>query len=52
MSYFVKLKTARGEQVIWGVDLERAFKESLTKPERGDEVGLSYDQTVRNSGLA
>jgi hypothetical protein len=40
MSYFVKLKTARGEQVIWGVDLERAFKESLTKPEHGDEVGL------------
>jgi len=40
MSYFLKLKTARGEQVIWGVDLERAFKESLTKPERGDEVGL------------
>jgi conjugative element/phage-associated large polyvalent protein len=40
MSYFVKLKTARGQQVLWGVDLERAFKESLTKPERGDEVGL------------
>jgi hypothetical protein len=40
MFYFVKLKTARGEQVIWGVDLERAFKESLTKPEPGDEVGL------------
>ena len=34
MSYFVKLKTARGETVVWGVDLERAFKESLTKPER------------------
>lgn len=40
MSYFVKLKTVRGDEVIWGVDLERAFKESLTKPERGDEVGL------------
>jgi Large polyvalent protein-associated domain 7 len=40
MSYFVKLETPRGERVIWGVDLERAFKESLTKPEAGDEVGL------------
>ena len=40
MSYFVKLETLRGERVIWGVDLERAFKESLTKPEAGDEVGL------------
>jgi putative DNA primase/helicase len=40
MSYFVNLETARGERTIWGVDLERAFKESLTKPEIGDEVGL------------
>ena len=40
MSYFVKLKTARGEQLVWGVDLERAIKESLTAPEHGDEVGL------------
>ena len=40
MSYFVKLETARGDRTIWGVDLERAFKESLTKPEIGDEVGL------------
>jgi hypothetical protein len=40
MSYFVKLESNRGERTIWGVDLERAFKESLTKPEIGDEVGL------------
>ena len=40
MSYFVKVETPRGERTIWGVDLERAFKESLTKPEVGDEVGL------------
>ncbi len=40
MSYFVKLETARGDRTIWGVDLERAFKESLTKPGIGDEVGL------------
>ena len=40
MSYFVKLETARGDRTIWGIDLERAFKESLTNPEAGDEVGL------------
>jgi hypothetical protein len=40
MSYFVKIETDRGDRVIWGVDLERAFKESLTKPEPGDAVGL------------
>jgi hypothetical protein len=40
MSYFVKLETPRGNRVIWGVDLERAFKESLTKPQVGDEAGL------------
>jgi putative DNA primase/helicase len=40
MSYFVKLETSRGDRVIWGVDLERAVKESLTKPGPGDEVGV------------
>ena len=40
MSYFVKLENERGDRTIWGVDLERAFKESLTKPDIGDEVGL------------
>jgi hypothetical protein len=40
MSYFVKLETPRGNRIIWGVDLERAFKESLTKPQVGEEVGL------------
>jgi Large polyvalent protein-associated domain 7 len=40
MSYFVKLETSRGERTIWGVDLERAFKESLTKPQAGAEVGI------------
>lgn len=40
MSYFVKLETPRGDKVIWGVDLERAVKESLSKPDIGDEVGL------------
>ena len=40
MSYFVKIETPRGERTIWGVDLERALRESLTRPEAGDEVGL------------
>jgi putative DNA primase/helicase len=40
MSYFVKVETARGDRAIWGVDLARAFKESLTQPEIGDEVGF------------
>jgi len=40
MSYYVKVETARGDRVVWGVDLERAVKESLTKPGVGEEVGL------------
>jgi hypothetical protein len=40
MSYFVKLETARGDRTIWGVDLERAVKESLTRSDIGDEVAL------------
>ena len=40
MSYFVKIETGQGERVIWGVDLERAMGESVTKPEAGDEIGL------------
>lgn len=48
MSYFVKLETARGERTIWGIDLERAFKESLTKPAAGDEAGL---RTVRQESV-
>ena len=40
MSYFVKLETPTGVREIWGVDLQRALKESLTNPKNGDEVGL------------
>jgi hypothetical protein len=40
MSYYAKLETAAGERTVWGVDLERAFKESLSKPAAGDLVGL------------
>lgn len=40
MSYFAKIETERGERTLWGVDLERAFKQSLTRPQIGDEIGL------------
>jgi len=49
MSYFVKVETPRGDRIIWGVDLERAFKESLSKPDIGDEVGL---RSVRQEAVA
>lgn len=40
LSYFVRLETATGEREIWGVDLERALKKSLTRPQVGDEIGV------------
>ena len=40
MSYFVKIETQRGDRTIWGVDLERAMKESLSRPQVGEAVGL------------
>jgi hypothetical protein len=39
-SYFVRLEVGGREREIWGVDLERAFRESLTQPAKGDMVGL------------
>jgi putative DNA primase/helicase len=40
MSYVVRLETRKGEQEVWGVDLERALRESLSRPNIGDEVVL------------
>jgi hypothetical protein len=40
MSYFVKIETPDGEREIWGVDLKRALKESLTQPKIGDYIAL------------
>jgi Large polyvalent protein-associated domain 7 len=40
MSYFAKIETRRGVREIWGVDLQRAFRESVTQPRPGDEVAL------------
>jgi hypothetical protein len=40
ISYFVKIETPDGEREIWGVDLKRALKESLTQPKIGDDIAL------------
>jgi putative DNA primase/helicase len=40
MSYYVKVETRDGDRTLWGVDLERAFKESLSRPQAGDEIGI------------
>jgi hypothetical protein len=40
LSYYVKIETPKGDRTVWGVDLERAFKESLSRPTAGDAVGL------------
>ncbi len=39
-SYYVKFETALGDRTVWGVDLERAMKESLSRPVSGDRVAL------------
>jgi putative DNA primase/helicase len=39
-SYFVRLETRDGSEVKWGVDLERAFAASKTRPQVGDEIGV------------
>jgi hypothetical protein len=39
-SYYVRLQTADGRQVLWGTDLERALRESKSKPKVGDAVGV------------
>src|SRR5258708_10796282 len=41
-SYVVKLETASGPRTQWGVDLERAFAESTTRPQVGDEIGVEF----------
>lgn len=45
MSYYVTVETARGDRTIWGVDLERAFRESQSRPKIGEEVGIRSFRT-------
>ena len=40
VSYFVKIKTDRGPETLWGKDLERALRESKTQPQTGERVGV------------
>lgn len=40
MSYFIELGTSEGKRTIWGKDLERAMKQSLTQPQIGDEIAM------------
>ena len=40
VSYFVRVETREGKREIWGKDLERAMKQSLTQPKVGEEVIL------------
>ena len=40
MSYFIELGTAEGKRTIWGKDLERAMRQSLTQPQIGDEIAM------------
>jgi putative DNA primase/helicase len=40
MSYYVRIETERGDREIWGVDLERAFRQSFSTPGIGQEVGV------------
>lgn len=53
MNYYVRLETSRGEIERWGVDLERAFQQSLSRPGLGDEVGLrvvGQDRVIVRNG--
>lgn len=40
MSYYLRIETERGDREVWGVDLERAFRQSLSSPGIGQEVGV------------
>jgi hypothetical protein len=39
-SYFVTMRTERGERTLWGRGLERAFIESRTQPQPGEAIGI------------
>lgn len=38
-SYYLKLATTQGEQVLWGTDLKRAIEKAVTQPKIGDLLG-------------
>jgi Large polyvalent protein-associated domain 7 len=40
ISYFVKIKTDQGHEMVWGKDLERALRQSKTQPQIGERIGV------------
>lgn len=38
-SYYVRILSSRGPEILWGVDLERAIQQSQTQPKIGSTVG-------------
>jgi putative DNA primase/helicase len=44
-SYFITVRTDRGERTLWGHEIKRALDDSRTKPKPGDQVG------VRENGI-
>jgi Large polyvalent protein-associated domain 7 len=40
ISYFVKIKTDQGHEIVWGKDLERALRQSKTQPQIGERIGV------------
>ena len=44
-SYFITVRTERGERTLWGWEIERALADSRTKPKIGEQVG------VRENGI-
>jgi len=40
VSYFLKIQTRQGEEIVWGKGLERALIASRTRPQIGDEIGV------------
>lgn len=39
-SYFVTLRSERGERTLWGRGLERALRDARTRPMPGDQIGV------------
>lgn len=39
-SYYLKLQTRDGVEVVWGMGLKRALATSRTRPQVGDEIGV------------
>ncbi len=38
--YFVKVATSTGVEEVWGIDLERALRESKSGVKVGDQIGI------------